>query len=204
MRRIDSLFRSVSVDLHRLIMHIEAEIRSTESAQQVLSFLELLEEEVGVRRRQRRKDAATILERLRRGIEKIPIRVTDALFVDLKRGVFALDMRCDYHPGDPVAETRDRMAPAQFINGYEAVAVSPSLYQQWLAGSLNRRPLLPERQGSLELDEGWFAGGHAWDTGYAHPPPPPHVGLSVGHGIGRADGRGAGWYSLESSGLVDW
>lgn len=96
-------------------------------------FLEHLENEVGVRRRRRRRRAAAILGKMRAVIEEIPVKVGEELFDEMKRGVFALDVFCDYHPGDPVAEARDRMGSVRFVDQPEDVVISSDAYQRWLA-----------------------------------------------------------------------
>ncbi|KAE8382177.1 hypothetical protein BDV26DRAFT_253993 [Aspergillus bertholletiae] len=74
---------------------------------------------------------------MRMHMESIPVKVSDELFDDMKRGVFALDVFCDYHPGDPVAEEHESMWPEYFVqrSGVDTIAVSPYLYRQWQEGA---------------------------------------------------------------------
>ncbi|RAL03566.1 uncharacterized protein BO80DRAFT_491799 [Aspergillus ibericus CBS 121593] len=108
--RIDALFRAVSGDLHQLTRRMQHAVTYATTERDILHYLERMEDEVSARRRRRRKKAQAILNKLRATIESIPVKVTDELFDDLKRGVFALDVFCDYHPGDPVAEEHEREA----------------------------------------------------------------------------------------------
>lgn len=130
--RIDALFRAVARDLHQLTQQAELAVRQATSEKEVVWILELLEDDVGVWRRRRRKKAQAILNRMRESIEAIPIVVSDELFDDMKRGVFALDVFCDYHPGDPDAEDQEAAWADYFTERPgNLVAVSPYLYRQW-------------------------------------------------------------------------
>ncbi|PWY71093.1 hypothetical protein BO94DRAFT_502019 [Aspergillus sclerotioniger CBS 115572] len=119
--RIDALFRAVSGDLHQLTRRMQHVVTYATTERDILHYLERMEDEVSARRRRRRKKAQAILNKLRATIESIPVKVTDELFDDLKRGVFALDVFCDYHPGDPVAEEHEREA----LRPTRIVEVSP-------------------------------------------------------------------------------
>lgn len=135
MSKINTLFRTVSVDLHNLTQRMEHAVRGTGSEQEILMLLEHLEDEVGVCRRRRRKRAANILDKMRASIETIPVNVSDDLFDELKRGVFALDVFCDYHPGDPARELMDRTGSTWLVNQPDAFTFDPELYWRWLAGT---------------------------------------------------------------------
>ncbi|RHZ57808.1 uncharacterized protein CDV56_107733 [Aspergillus thermomutatus] len=109
LNKIDALFRAVSQELQQLTSRMERAVAVASSEKEILYLLERMEEEVSVRQRRRRQKAQSITEKMRAKIEAIPVRVTNTLFEDLKRGVFALDVFCDYHPGDPVAEANEMM-----------------------------------------------------------------------------------------------
>jgi hypothetical protein len=77
-------------------------------------------------------------------MELIPVKVGNELFDDMKRGVFALDIYCDYHPGDPVAERTEQMWSQHYIDQpISLVAVSPYLYRQWRETSVSSDMSLP-------------------------------------------------------------
>ncbi|GAD94227.1 isoamyl alcohol oxidase [Paecilomyces variotii No. 5] len=106
--KVDTIFQKTSKELTHLTWEVEKGIAAVGSEKEVLKLLERMETDVAAHRRRRRRSAQGLLDKLRDSIEQIPVDVTDELFVDLKRGVFALDPFCDYHPGDPEAEERDR------------------------------------------------------------------------------------------------
>ncbi|KAF9894392.1 hypothetical protein FE257_007895 [Aspergillus nanangensis] len=138
--RVDTLFRAVARDLHDLTHRMEQAVRHATSEREVLRILERMEDDVGARRRRRRKKAHSILNKMRAGIETIPVKVNDELFDDMKRGIFALDVFCDYHPGDPVAEQHESMWPSHFHGERQPVrsaAVSPHLFRQWQAEAVS-------------------------------------------------------------------
>ena len=131
--KVDFLFRTVSTDLHQLTQRMTYEASVASSEKEVLKILERMEDEVGVRRRRRRRRAQAILSKMRSSIETIPVKVSDDLFDDMKRGIFALDVFCDYHPGDPVAEAHEATW-SEFFAAHQPTgrsAVSPYLYRQW-------------------------------------------------------------------------
>ncbi|KNG82627.1 hypothetical protein ANOM_009087 [Aspergillus nomiae NRRL 13137] len=114
--KVDILFRTVANELHQLTLRMEYAIARSRRATQTQT-----------------QEGASILNKMRVHIEGIPVKVSDELFDDMKRGVFALDVFCDYHPGDPVAEEHETMWPEYFVqqSGMGMVAVSPYLYRQW-------------------------------------------------------------------------
>ncbi|GIK07345.1 hypothetical protein Aspvir_003007 [Aspergillus viridinutans] len=109
LNKVDALFRAVSQELQQLTSRMEHAVAVASSEKEILYLLERMEEEVSARQRRRRQKAQSITEKMRAKIEAIPVRVTNTLFDDLKRGVFALDVFCDYHPGDPVAEANEML-----------------------------------------------------------------------------------------------
>ncbi|PLB37171.1 uncharacterized protein BDW47DRAFT_132169 [Aspergillus candidus] len=131
--KVDTLFRAVSTDLHQLTQGMIHAATVASSDKEILHILERMEDEVGVRRRRRRRRAQAILNKMRSSIETIPVKVSDDLFDDMKRGIFALDVFCDYHPGDPVAEAHEATW-SEFFAVHQTTgrtAVSPYLYRQW-------------------------------------------------------------------------
>ncbi|KAL4989801.1 hypothetical protein BDW68DRAFT_175558 [Aspergillus falconensis] len=143
--KVDNLFRAVASELHQLAQKTELAITTSASSEkEIIHVLQRMEEEVDVRRRRRRRKARHILEKMRAEIEAIPVRVSDDLFDDMKRGVFALDVYCDYHPGDERAERAEQMWSQHFINqSVGLVAVSPFLYRQWRESAVSNRGSRP-------------------------------------------------------------
>lgn len=129
--RVDTLFRNVSKELHQVTVRMEHAVRQASSEREILRILELMEAEVGYHRKRRRKKAQGILDKMRANIEAIPVTVGDELVDDMKRGIFALDMYCDYHPGDQAAEERDRLGPEQFLRQqHPDMANAPAHYHR--------------------------------------------------------------------------
>ncbi|KAH8429881.1 uncharacterized protein LDX57_007553 [Aspergillus melleus] len=129
--KIDLLFRVVSDDLHQLTQRTEHAVVSATSEREIFYLLERMEDDVEVRRLRRRRKAQVILSKMRAELEMIPMKVGDDLFDDMKRGVFALDVVCDYHPGDTVAEAHETTWPDHFTGQpVDHVELSPYLYQQ--------------------------------------------------------------------------
>jgi hypothetical protein len=142
--KVDALFRAVSFDLHRLAHKTELAIASATSEKEILHILERMEDEVSIRRKRRRRKAQHILLKMRANLEAIPVKVNDELFEDMKRGVFALDVFCDYHPGDEQAEQTERSWQQHFIGqSVGLVAVSPYLYRQWREPTISDPASLP-------------------------------------------------------------
>ncbi|KAL5336688.1 hypothetical protein BJX70DRAFT_389749 [Aspergillus crustosus] len=142
--KVDALFRAVSFDLHQLAHKTELAIAGATSEKEILHILERMEDEVGIRRKRRRRKAMHILMKMRANVEAIPVKVNDELFDDMKRGVFALDVFCDYHPGDERAEQTERSWQQHFIGqSVGLVAVSPYLYLQWRESVVSESTSLP-------------------------------------------------------------
>ncbi|KAL4883710.1 hypothetical protein BJY04DRAFT_216058 [Aspergillus karnatakaensis] len=142
--KVDALFRAVSFDLHQLAHKTELAITSATSEKEILHILERMEDEVSIRRKRRRRKAQHILLKMRVNIEAIPVKVNDELFDDMKRGVFALDVFCDYHPGDERAEQTERLWHQHFIGqSVGLVAASPYLYRQWRESAVSSPTSLP-------------------------------------------------------------
>ena len=129
--KIDKAFRVAAKQLCNLTFTIRRCIRAATTDTEVLSILEEMERVTISRREVRRERVMQLLDCLRNRIEDIPVEVSDELFDDLKRGVFAVDIRGDYHPGDPDAEERDRQV-GQRLEATEYLRVDPDL--QWRPG----------------------------------------------------------------------
>ncbi|KAL3478980.1 hypothetical protein BJX99DRAFT_255981 [Aspergillus californicus] len=130
--KVDALFRAVSFELHQLAQRTGLAIAGASTEDEIIHILEQMEYEVIARVVRRRRHCRHILARLRVNIEAIPVKVSDELFNDMKRGVFALDIFCDYHPGDAKAEQAERMWHQNYIRQRVGlVAMSPYLYRQW-------------------------------------------------------------------------
>ncbi|KAL3465280.1 hypothetical protein BJX64DRAFT_61282 [Aspergillus heterothallicus] len=142
--KVDALFRAVSFELHQLTQRTELAVASASSEKEILGILERMEDEVSTRRGRRRRKAQHILAKMRCNMESIPVKVSDELFDDMKRGVFALDVHGDYHPGDPEAERTERMWSQHFVDQpIGLVAVSPYLYRQWRESAVSSDTSLP-------------------------------------------------------------
>ncbi|KAK2758728.1 hypothetical protein FQN54_003418 [Arachnomyces sp. PD_36] len=129
--KVDMVFRVAAKDLCNLTFAVKRCLRAAKTEGDVITILEEMERVTIDRREMRRQAVMDILEGLRFSIERIPVDVSDELFDDLKRGVFALDPVGDYHPGDPEAEERDRQVN-QPLEVAEFVRADPDL--QWRAG----------------------------------------------------------------------
>ncbi|KAL2831764.1 hypothetical protein BDW59DRAFT_139989 [Aspergillus cavernicola] len=169
--KIDALFRAVSFDLHQLAQRTELAVASASSEKEIFHILERMEDEVSIRGKRRRRKACHMLEKLRANIEAIPVKVSDELFDDLKRGVFALDFFGDYHPGDERAERSERMWHQHYIGqSVGLVAVSPYLYRQWRESAVSDSslPLTAYSSNTCWTDSvGWLNSGSADDNGWA-------------------------------------
>lgn len=130
--KIDGLFSTAAKDLQHLIHEFEKMMLEAECEETILQGLDRLEAIVENYGRRRRKKANEILGGLRNSIEVINVAITDEFFVDMKRGVFALDEACDYHPGDPQAEEQEReytilLRPQELPR----TVLSPGWYHDW-------------------------------------------------------------------------
>ncbi|KAL2798081.1 hypothetical protein BJX66DRAFT_334421 [Aspergillus keveii] len=142
--KVDALFRVVSFELHQLTQRTELAVASASTEKEILGILERMENEVTNKRRRRRRKAQHLLDKMRYSMELIPVKVGNELFDDMKRGVFALDVYCDYHPGDPVAERTEQMWSQHYIDQpIGLVAVSPYLYRQWRETAVSPDTPLP-------------------------------------------------------------
>lgn len=167
--RIDALFRAVSGDLHELTRRMQHAVTYATSEKEILRLLERMEDEVSVRRKRRRKKAQIIMNKLRASIEAVPIKVTDELFDDLKRGVFALDVFCDYHPGDPEAEEHERQA----LQPMNMVTVSPYL-QPWHESAASGAYMPLSAYTEIHPDWTEYAGDWMHRVDYRSRQPPPN------------------------------
>ncbi|KAE8352000.1 hypothetical protein BDV28DRAFT_158262 [Aspergillus coremiiformis] len=165
--KVDILFRTVASELHQLTQRMEYAVAHAPTEKAILLVLEQMETEVGVRRRRRRKKALAILNKMRLHVEAIPVKVSDELFDDMKRGVFALDVFCDYHPGDPVAEEHESTWPEYFYQHRsnwqeEAFAASAA------SGSYMPLASYTGNNSGMEYVEEWNPGGDNWRPSESH------------------------------------
>ncbi|KAJ0414426.1 hypothetical protein BJY00DRAFT_321066 [Aspergillus carlsbadensis] len=142
--KVDALFRAVSFELHQLTQKTGLAVASASTEQEILGILERMESDVSIKRMRRRRKAQHILDKMCYSMELIPVKVGNELLDDMKRGVFALDVYCDYHPGDPVAERTEQMWSQHYIDQpVGLVAVSPYLYRQWRETAVSSDTPLP-------------------------------------------------------------
>lgn len=129
--KIDNAFRVAAKHLCNLTFTVRRCIKAATTETEVFSILEEMERATIDRREMRRERVMGLFDCMRSRIEDIPVEVSDELFDDLKRGIFALDIRGDYHPGDPDAEERDRQID-QPLEATDYVRADPDL--QWRPG----------------------------------------------------------------------
>lgn len=130
--KIEQLFRFVAHLFQRFTQRTEECILQLHTEDPIWESMRILETTVVRWRHRRRKRAQKILNKMRLSIEAIPVTISDDLFIDMKRGVFALDAVCDYHPGDPQAEARERRFDLLIYPcGGQRVALSPGWYHEW-------------------------------------------------------------------------
>ncbi|KAJ9249999.1 hypothetical protein DTO195F2_8314 [Paecilomyces variotii] len=153
--KVDTIFQKTSKELNHLTWEVEKGVAAAGSEKEVLRLLERMETDVALHRRRRRRSAQALLDKLRDSIEQIPVDVSDELFDDLKRGIFALDPFCDYHPGDPDAEKRDRQPRDEpldaegFVQGDPELAYRPGFGREFI-GAIQR--VTAGREGELPLE----------------------------------------------------
>ena len=98
-RRIDSLFNKTATRLHTMLNLIHTSVRFAATAAQIIWELEIIEEHAYWEREHRRRKAARILEKMRAHIQNATYLVIDEdKLTDMKRGIFSLDLLCDYYP----------------------------------------------------------------------------------------------------------
>lgn len=153
--KVDTIFQKTSKALTDLTWEVEKGVTAATSEKEVLRLLEQMEKDVALHRKRRRKSAQALMGKLRASIEEIPVDVSDELFDDLKRGIFALDPFCDYHPGDPEAEERDRQPRNEPLNAEDFIETDPELayrpgFGREFYGAIERATLY--RGGDLPLE----------------------------------------------------
>jgi hypothetical protein len=118
-RRIQSLFNKTAARLHTMLNLIYDSVRFAATEAQIIWELEIVEEHAFWEREHRRRKAAKIFEKMRAHIQNATYLVIDEeKLMDMKRGIFSLDVVCDYYPhtlGDghtavvlPVADAESR------------------------------------------------------------------------------------------------
>lgn len=160
--QIDHLFRFVAEVLQRCTQQTAECVPRLKTEDAIQQSMQLLETTVGNWRQVRRQKAQEILHRMRVSIEAIPIAVLDGLFVDMKRGVFALDASCDYHPGDPAAEDRERRFKIRiYPSGTQRLVLSPRFYREWQevmiqSFAVEVRSNYARMSGGYDIGEDWM------------------------------------------------
>lgn len=132
-RLIDDLFRAVAQELKRVTQRCVNYVMQAQSAMDISRSIQLFDPVVRLWCRRRRKRARDILDGMRESIKDIPMHVSDDFYTDVKRGVFALNERCEYHPGDPIAEARERVFRLEVPPDRELrnQALSPQYYRDY-------------------------------------------------------------------------
>ncbi|EYE91835.1 uncharacterized protein EURHEDRAFT_464220 [Aspergillus ruber CBS 135680] len=129
-RLIDELFRTVAQELKCATQRCVNYVMQAQSATDISQSVQLYDPVIRLYCRRRRKRARDILDEMRESIKDIPMHVSDDFFTDVKRGVFALNERCEYHPGDPIAEERERVFRLEVSpEGLCNQALSPQFYR---------------------------------------------------------------------------
>ncbi|PGH02999.1 hypothetical protein GX51_04317 [Blastomyces parvus] len=105
--KIDKVFRSVAKELFNITYRAAENMAMATTEAQITQCWQLMEQETITYRNLRDRYVRAILEDLRLSIEAIPVDISDELFDDLKRAIFAVDPSGNYHPGDREAEDRD-------------------------------------------------------------------------------------------------
>ncbi|EER39105.1 conserved hypothetical protein [Histoplasma capsulatum H143] len=111
--KVDKVFRSVAKELFEITYKAGENIEMATTEAQIVQCWQLMEQETIAYRDLRDRYVKAILEHLRFSIEAIPVDISDDLFDDLKRAIFVVDPRGNYHPGDPEAEERDIQSHTQ-------------------------------------------------------------------------------------------
>lgn len=101
---IDQLFRTTAQQICHVTSSTRKRMLQLRTVHEAKSIWRQMELRILRFRNMRRYRAQILFDELRCNLETIPVDVADALFDDLKRGVFALDPVGDYHPGDFEAE----------------------------------------------------------------------------------------------------
>ncbi|KAI1972354.1 hypothetical protein LOZ53_004205 [Ophidiomyces ophidiicola] len=105
---IDRLFKASAQRLCLLACSIGQRMIDLRTSQEATSIWRQMEHQITRYRKLRQRSAQIVFDKLRCRLERIPVDISDDLFDDLKRGIFALDPSGNYHPGDPIAEAWDR------------------------------------------------------------------------------------------------
>lgn len=105
---MDKIFKMAAEHIINTIAITDERIASARSEDEIGCLLRQMELQINRCVELRQIKAQIIFEATRVNLEKIPVDVGDAMFDDLKRGIFALDSVGNYHPGDPAAEEKDK------------------------------------------------------------------------------------------------
>ncbi|KMU89972.1 hypothetical protein CIHG_07655 [Coccidioides immitis H538.4] len=107
---VEQLFRTMAQQMCFITRNVGKRMAHLRTIHEARTIWRQLEQQIIWFRKIRRSRAQILFDKLRRGLENIPVDVPDHLFDDVKRGIFALDPFGDYHPGDSMAEEWDKHA----------------------------------------------------------------------------------------------
>ena len=124
--KMDKLFKATAENIINIIANIDKRVAGARSEKEIAALLRQLELQIKRCVKLRQINAQIIFETMRFNLEKIPVDVADAMFDDLKRGVFALDGAGDYHPGDAMAEEKDKHI-GKPLSGLNYISQQPDL-----------------------------------------------------------------------------
>lgn len=106
--KMDEIFKITAEHIMKIIAIAEERIARAQSEGEIAVLLRQMELQIKQCVEIRQINAQIIFETMRLNFERIPVDVGDEMYDDLKRGIFALDSDGNYHPGDPVAEEKDK------------------------------------------------------------------------------------------------
>ncbi|KAI9925018.1 hypothetical protein ASPWEDRAFT_685698 [Aspergillus wentii DTO 134E9] len=129
--KVDFLFRNIARELHEITLNTVVQVVQATTEEKILRALEQMEQQVGIRRRRRRKKARSMIDKMRANIEAVRVTISDEIIDGLKRVVFALDPYCDYYPGDTEEEMRQLSNSEQMARWRHAERNFPGLYRHW-------------------------------------------------------------------------
>lgn len=97
--RIETLFHNTATRLHTILNLIRNSVRFAATEAQIVWELEIIQEHAFWERERRRRKASRIMEKMRAHIQNTTYLVIDETkLTDMKRGIFSLDLVCDYYP----------------------------------------------------------------------------------------------------------
>ncbi|PGH12716.1 hypothetical protein AJ79_04076 [Helicocarpus griseus UAMH5409] len=134
--KIDKIFKSIAKALFDLSYRIGEDIERATTEEQIVRCWQFMENETLVLCKLREQYVTELLENLRVCIEKIPVDISDDMYDDLKRAVFAVDPWGNYHLGDKEKEERDlnthiRPDPRMYIQADPDLITRPGFSGQF-------------------------------------------------------------------------